>query len=303
VNEHSHNTAPTTYAIRVDGHLDDHWSARLGEPDLTHDEDGSTTLSVSIADQAQLHGVLVGLRDIGAVITELRTTSPVAGPVKSRAPTLWDHGAVIRSEWDDRALRGTVVYPVRTARLFLRPLTEDDVEDVLAYRGRSDVCRWVPFEPMSRSEVLGRIHSSLAQLTDEGQALTAGVELPAARVPEAVADRQRDRRGVVIGDVVLMWHSREHSTGEIGYVFHPDHSGQGFATEAVQALLDIAFETCGLHRVIARIDARNLASLRLAERVGMRQEAHLVENEWFKGAWGDEIDYAILRREWLSKRK
>ncbi len=40
----------------------------------------------------------------------------------------------------------------------------------------------------------------------------------------------------------------------------------------------------------------------LAERVGMRQEAHLVENEWFKGAWGDEIDYAMLQREWLSKR-
>ncbi len=58
-----------------------------------------------------------------------------------------------------------------------------------------------------------------------------------------------------------------------------------------------------MHRVTARIDARNLASLRLAERVGMRQEAHLVENEWFKGAWSDEIDFAMLEREWLSKRR
>ena len=52
------NTAPTTYVIRVHGHLDDHWSAWLGEPDMTRDDDGSTTITASIADQAQLHGVL-----------------------------------------------------------------------------------------------------------------------------------------------------------------------------------------------------------------------------------------------------
>lgn len=66
------NPAPTTYAIRVQGHLDDHWSAWLGNPDLTRETDGTTTITASITDQAQLHGVLAGLRDIGAVITELR---------------------------------------------------------------------------------------------------------------------------------------------------------------------------------------------------------------------------------------
>ena len=114
---------------------------------------------------------------------------------------------------------------------------------------------------------------------------------------------QPGRRGIVIGDVVLFWRSREHASGEIGYVFHPDYGGQGFATEAVRALLDIAFGTYRLRRVIARIDARNLGSVRLVERVGMRKEAHLIENEWFKGAWSDEIDYAMLQREWLSKRR
>jgi len=210
---------------------------------------------------------------------------------------------VIESGCEGRVLRGTVAYPVRTARLLLRPLGEDDVEDVVAYRGRSDVCRWVPFEPMSRSEVLDRVRTSRGQLTDEGQVLTVGVELPAAEAREAVVDGQPDRHGIVIGDVVLIWRSREHAAGEIGYVFHPDHSGQGFATEAVRALLDIAFGTYRFHRVTARVDVRNLASLRLAERVGMRREAHLVENEWFKGAWSDEIDYAMLQREWLSERE
>ena len=72
------NTAPTTYAIRVDAHFDDHWSAWLGALDLTRHDDGTTTLTVAVADQAQLHGVLAGLRDIGAVLTELRTTEPPA---------------------------------------------------------------------------------------------------------------------------------------------------------------------------------------------------------------------------------
>ena len=73
------NTAPKTYAIRVDGHLDDHWSAWLGALDVTRNDDGTTTITALIADQAQLHGVLAGLRDIGAVITELRTTdAPVS---------------------------------------------------------------------------------------------------------------------------------------------------------------------------------------------------------------------------------
>ncbi len=74
------NTAPTTYAIRVDGHLDDHWSAWLGGLDMIRDDDG-TTVTVSAADQAQLHGVLAGLRDIGAVITELRRCAPPTPPV------------------------------------------------------------------------------------------------------------------------------------------------------------------------------------------------------------------------------
>ena len=76
------NTAPTTYAIRVDGHLDDHWSAWLGELDMTRNNDGTTTITVPVADQAQLHGVLAGLRDIGAVLIELHTTA-AAAPIPS----------------------------------------------------------------------------------------------------------------------------------------------------------------------------------------------------------------------------
>lgn len=180
-------------------------------------------------------------------------------------------------------------YPVTTPRLLLRPLTPADADGLLAYRSLPDVCRYVPFEPMTRDELLERIASrwTRTELTGEGQALILGVEV-------------RDT-GVLAGDVMLAWHSEEHAGGEIGYVFNPDLSGRGYATEAAEALLRLGFEGLGLHRIIARIDERNGPSARLARRLGMRQEARLVDNELFKGEWSTELDFAMLAREWRAR--
>jgi RimJ/RimL family protein N-acetyltransferase len=107
--------------------------------------------------------------------------------------------------------------------------------------------------------------------------------------------------GRVIGDVVLLRVSREHRTGEVGYIFHPDHAGHGYATEAARAMLGLGFEGFGMHRIIGRLDARNAASARVLERLGMRREAHFVRNEFIKGEWTDELVYALLETEWRSK--
>jgi RimJ/RimL family protein N-acetyltransferase len=123
-------------------------------------------------------------------------------------------------------------------------------------------------------------------LEAEGEALFLGVELNAT--------------GELIGDVLLAWTSAEHRCGEIGYVFHPAYAGHGYATEAAHRVLHLAFDDLGLHRVTARLDAENQSSARLVARLGMRQEAHLVQNEWFKGRWSDELDFAILEDEWRS---
>jgi RimJ/RimL family protein N-acetyltransferase len=84
--------------------------------------------------------------------------------------------------------------------------------------------------------------------------------------------------GALIGDVVLFLRGEEHRQGEIGYVFHPDYGGWGYATEAARALLGLGFEHYGLHRIVGRLDARNTASARVLERLGMRREAHFVQN-------------------------
>src|SRR3989440_10239502 len=127
-------------------------------------------------------------------------------------------------------------YPVRTGRLLLRPLTVRDADALLTYRSRPDVCRYVPFEPMTPEVIAERLATQWAdtELTDEGQALTLGVEVAAS--------------GQLVGDVVLFWRSREHGGGEIGYCMNPDFGGHGYGTEAARPLLRLRFDELGLHR-------------------------------------------------------
>ena len=171
----------------------------------------------------------------------------------------------------------------------MRPVTAADADAMLTYRGRADVCRYLPFDAMTRERLLERLATDLktTEITDEKQALTLGVELLTT--------------GALIGDVVLFFHSREHAAGELGYVFAPEAGGQGYATEACLAILGLAFDVLGLHRVVARLDARNEDSARLAARLGMRLEAHFVSSEMFKGEWTDELVYAMLADEWAQR--
>ena len=129
-------------------------------------------------------------------------------------------------------------YPLRTERLRLRPLTLADVDAVHAYQSHEDVCRYVPLRaPRNREVVADRITNLLvSQLTDEGQAMTIGVELR--------------ETGQLVGDMMLAWRSREHGMGEIGYAFHPDYQGKGYASGG-SGVLRLAFDVYGFHRVVA----------------------------------------------------
>ena len=67
------------YEIRVDGHLDQHWSEWFGGFAMTHEDDGSTTLRGAVTDQAQLHGALARVRDLGATLISVTTADAVSG--------------------------------------------------------------------------------------------------------------------------------------------------------------------------------------------------------------------------------
>lgn len=181
------------------------------------------------------------------------------------------------------------VLPLRTERLALRAFRPEDADAVLVWQGDPHAVRYVPYGPRDRDQVvavMGRKVGSTA-LREEGDLLELAVE--------------RADDGTVIGDLLLVLRSVEHETLEVGYVFATAQQGRGYATEAVRALVDLAFSTLGARRLVARVDARNAPSRALLERLGFRLEAHLVENEWFKGELGDETDYGLLALEWAAR--
>jgi RimJ/RimL family protein N-acetyltransferase len=180
--------------------------------------------------------------------------------------------------------------PIETERLLLRAYTTADFEALFAMRSNAEVARYLYWEPQTEGEVRETLEKKIAStsIRAEGDVL-------------ALAAEHRPT-GDLVADVILCLLSAEHGLGEIGYMAHPDHTGHGYATEATRPLLPIAFEELGLHRVIGRLEARNIASARVLEKLGLRREAHLVENEFVKDEWQSELDYAILDREWRSAR-
>jgi RimJ/RimL family protein N-acetyltransferase len=180
-------------------------------------------------------------------------------------------------------------YPVDTGRLLLRPFADTDFEALHDIQSRPDVARYMYWEPRSADAVRDGLDRRLTQhaLHRQGDVLELAV--------------LRKDSGALIGDVNLVWVSERHRQGELGYMLHPAQHGRGYATEAARAVLRLGFAGLGLHRITGRVDARNTASARVLERLGMRREAHLRENEIVKGEWTDELVYALLRTEWTAQ--
>jgi RimJ/RimL family protein N-acetyltransferase len=181
-------------------------------------------------------------------------------------------------------------FPVRTARLLLRPFTAGDIDDLFAYLRDPDVVRYLPWEVGDREAARAAIERRLGQtwLGDHSDHMVLAVEWPEA--------------GHVVGEMMLRITSREHQQGEVGFVFAREFHGKGLGTEALEPVLALAFETFGLHRVFGRCDVRNPASAALMNKVGMRREAHFLENELFKGEWSDEYVYAMRASDWRAQR-
>jgi RimJ/RimL family protein N-acetyltransferase len=183
------------------------------------------------------------------------------------------------------------VWPIQTERLLLRPFEEGDLRALHEMQSDAEVVRYLYHDRRSLDEVrisLARKVASIA-VTGEGDGVSAAVIL-------------RDT-GELVADISLWCLSEGHKQAELGFVVHPAHQRKGYATEASRPMLDFAFDTMGMHRVVGRTEARNIASARVFEKLGLRREAHLVENEWVKGEWQSELVFAVLADEWARLRE
>lgn len=176
-----------------------------------------------------------------------------------------------------------------TARLTLRPLEMADWPALYAFTGDPDVQRYVTGAPLSEMET----RNLIVMLRDWEQ------EQPPRACPFAFVHTADN---LVIGFGGLYWmKGPERWQAELGYTLHRGYWGQGYASEAGEALLRYGFTELRLHRVFAECHPANVGSARVMQRLGMRYEGFLREVEWSATSWWDMLHYAILDHEWYDR--
>jgi RimJ/RimL family protein N-acetyltransferase len=175
-----------------------------------------------------------------------------------------------------------------TERLLLRSLVMDDCEKLFAYRSCPEIRQYQNWEPQSLEEVRLFIKN------------VSALELNTPGWHQIGIVIQGDN-GCLIGDCGIHILETDLRIVEIGITIAPAYQSKGYATEVLKALLSLIFDGLFKHRVMASVDPRNLPSMALMKRIGMRKEGHFVQSIWFKGSWADDVVFAMLATEWQSR--
>jgi [ribosomal protein S5]-alanine N-acetyltransferase len=176
---------------------------------------------------------------------------------------------------------------IQTERLLLREYTETDWPAVLEYQRDPRYLRFNTWNDRTEEQVRAFVQAFV----------DAQREQPRKRFAFAVTLKVN---GQLIGNSNLRKNRPEDRVGEMGYEIAPLYWGNGYATEAAHAIVELGFARFNLHRISAWCIAENTASSRVLEKLGMRLEGRLREQEWLKGRWWDALLYAILDREYAG---
>ncbi len=176
---------------------------------------------------------------------------------------------------------------IATERLLLRDFVTDDWPDVLAYQCDPRYLQFYPWADRTEAEVRRFVKLFVDQQT----------ERPRRNFQFAITFPDG---GQVIGNIGIRRKPENDWEADIGYELAPEYWGRGYATEAALAIVDFGFRELGLHRISSWCIADNAASARVLERVGLRPEGRLRENEHFKGRWWDTLLYGLLESEWRT---
>lgn len=171
---------------------------------------------------------------------------------------------------------------LETERLLLRPIQPPDAGAVFRYRCNKQVNRYQSFIPESVDEVDYFIAHKVSH----------EINVPGTWMQWVVIKKVDSE---LIGDIGVHSHSHDPLQAEIGCTFNGLYHGQGYATEALKKITNFLFDDLGKACITASVDPRNLPSVRLMERLGFRQQAHLKESYYIHGVWEDELIFTNLK--------
>ncbi len=178
---------------------------------------------------------------------------------------------------------------LNTERLTIRDFVEDDWRAIVQWTTQAEVARFMPWDTRSGVEK----QRVLTWIREQ------------RKFDFSVTDRYLEfanvKDGLNIGEVAIKRSSRDPKLAEVGWTLEPAAQGRGYATEATAALMDWSFCNLCVRRLTSVCDARNAASYKLMERLGMRREARHLKSSFIKGEWVDDLVYAVLKDEWLCR--
>ncbi|MBS2211817.1 GNAT family N-acetyltransferase [Carboxylicivirga mesophila] len=175
---------------------------------------------------------------------------------------------------------------LQTKRLIIRPIDADDATALFKYRSDKEANQyqgWIP-------ETIADAEAFIAKVAKQ-------VNVPDTWFQLVLIEPATQQ---IIGDVGLHFFDSDNQQVEIGCTIDKTFQGRGFATEALEVVVDYLFNHLSKHRIITSIDPANSSSIKLVERLGFRKEAHFVQSLLINGQWVDDLVYAVLKKDWKT---
>ncbi|KQT23302.1 GNAT family acetyltransferase [Chryseobacterium sp. Leaf405] len=178
---------------------------------------------------------------------------------------------------------------LETERLLLRDITIDDKQAIFDYRSDVETNKfqsWIP-------ETLEDVESFIQRNNKE-------FNQPESWYQVLITNRQTK---AVIGDIGIHFFGIENLQVELGITLNKNFHGKGFASEALNRVVDFLFNDLKKHRIMTSIDPDNVDSMNLMERIGFRKEGHFVKSLFWKNNWVDDVIYALLQEDWVKNKR
>lgn len=174
---------------------------------------------------------------------------------------------------------------IETDRLLLRTLDMKDKEPFFKYRSMPEVYKYQSWRPEDIEEIEEFLKKNISVCPNTKN---TWMQLAVCL-----------KEGQLIGDIGIHFLEDDFQI-EIGYTLSPDYQGNGYATEAVKAVINYVFSKLKKHRITASVDPDNIKSIKLLEKIGFRKEAHFIKSFRIDNRWYDDCIYAILADEWKA---